>query len=93
MSDKIIECIVTKDDLDAPIQYDVAYEIENGDASKVNSFCVTILASDMSDPTDTAEVTTKANVKAKEIKDAWIDTLATVVTNSSVAIDGDVTLI
>lgn len=92
MADKINECVVTKDDQGVPLQYDVAYEVENGDASRTNNFCVTILASDMVDPTDTDEVTTLANAEALEIKTAWIATLTPVKTMENVAIDGDVTL-
>lgn len=89
MADKITSCVVTKDASDNPIQYDVAYEVESGE--KTNQYCITIKAEDMDDATDTAEVTSKANTAAKEIKDAWVADMVTV-TNADVAIDGDVTL-
>ena len=89
MADKITSCMVTKDSESNPIQYDVAYEVFSGE--KMNQFCITIKAEDMDDTADTDEVTTKANAKAKEIKDAWVAAMITV-TNDAVAIDGDVTL-
>ena len=89
MADKITSCTVTKDSDNNPMQYDVVYEVFSGE--KMNQFCISIKAEDMDDATDTAEVTTKANVKAKEIKDAWIAALVET-SNADVSIDGDVTL-
>lgn len=89
MADRIVACAVTKDVDENPVQYDVSYEVEHND--KTNSFCVTIPAEELTDATDTAEVKTKANVKAKAIKDAWIDSIK-VETSAAISIDGDVSL-
>ena len=96
MADKIVSCVVTKDDANVIVQYDVAYEVENGDASKKNSYCVVVKAEELTDASDLsgsdAEVLSIANPKAKAIKDAWLAALADV-TNADVAtVVGDVTL-
>jgi predicted nucleic acid-binding protein len=89
MADQITKCDVIKDSESNPIQYDVEYSVESG--SDTNTFCVVVLASEMTDSTDTDEVKTKANVKAKAVKDAWVADLA-IKTQADVAITGDVTL-
>lgn len=89
MSDKITACSKILDGVTI-VQYDVSYEVES-DANK-NSFCVTVLASEMTDPTDTDELETKANLKAKTIKDAWVATLPSKTSSEVSAVVGDVTL-
>lgn len=89
MSDKITSCNKILDGATIT-QYDVAYEVTSGDLA--NYFCVTILASDMTDPTDENEVKTKANAKAKEIKDAWVANLPSETAQPVVSVEGDVTL-
>jgi hypothetical protein len=88
MSDKILACNKILDGATV-MQYDISYEVESG-ANK-NQFCVTVLASEMTDSADTNEAKTKANVKAKVIKDAWVADLPEY-SQESVAINGDVTL-
>jgi len=96
MADKIVSCVKTKDDADVIIQYDVAYEVENGDASKKNSFCVVVKADELTDPSDIvasdAEVLSLANPKALAIKTAWLADLADVVNEDVSGVVGDVTL-
>ena len=89
MSDKITTCTKVLDGTDV-IQYDISYAVENG-ANK-NQFCVTVLGSEMDDPTDAAEAKTKANVKAKAIKDAWVADLPDYSAAAVESVVGDVTL-
>jgi len=73
MADEITACTKVLDDNDAVVQYDVVYKVEDpNDANRVNRFCVTILASEMTDPASATEAKTKANVKAAEIKTDWL---------------------
>jgi len=92
MADKIESCVVTKDDAEVVVQYDVSYSVENVDASKMNSFCVVVKADEMDDPDDTVEAKAKANVKAKVIKDAWIASLVEMTNENVESVVGDVTL-
>jgi len=68
MSDKITACNKIKVGGEIS-QWDFSFDVEHG--QKKNQFCVVILASEMTDPTDKAEAKTKAKVKAKAIKEAW----------------------
>lgn len=70
MADTITRCIKTSDENGDALQWDISYTVENN--SKINDFCVTILASELTNPESGSEVKTKANVKAKAIKDKWI---------------------
>ena len=70
MSDQILRCTASKDALDAVLQYTISYSVESD--SNVNTFCVDVIAKDMTDPSDLTEAVAKANVEAKKIKDAWI---------------------
>lgn len=49
--------------------WDVSYEVEKN--SLKNSFCVTVLKSEMTDPDSDTEARTLANTKAAAIKNAW----------------------
>ena len=69
MADQIVYLVVEKDGLTV-IKYSVTYEVVYEMLS--NSFCVTVRAEEMVDPTDQAEAIIKANVQAKVIKDDWI---------------------
>jgi hypothetical protein len=89
MSDKIIACNKVMDGTDV-IQYDLSYEVESG--GNKNQFCVVVLAEELTNPADTAEVETKANVKAKLIKDAWVVGLPAMVSTPVTDIVGDTTL-
>ena len=89
MSDKITTCTKTLDGTTV-IQYDVSYEVEY--QAYKNQFCVTVLAGEMTDPSDVEELETKANVKAKALKDAWIGDLPDYTSEEVSSIVGDVTL-
>lgn len=89
MADKITACNKILDG-ETITQYDVAYEVESN--GNVNEFCVTVLASELTDPTDADEVKTKANAKAKTIKDAWVADLPDYSAAPVETIVGDVTL-
>jgi hypothetical protein len=89
MADEILECVVTKDG-STVIQYDVAYKVTSGAA--VNQFCVVVRGDELTDPNDEVEVKTKANVKAKAIKDAWVADLPEYVNAPVEEIVGSVTL-
>ena len=82
MADEILKCDKILNEDDSVKQYDFSYRVE--DSGRVNSFCVTILASEMTDDEDEAEAKTKANVKAAAIKTSW---LAQPITSSEVVID------
>lgn len=89
MADEITQCNKVLDDSNAVTQYDFTYSVVDGE--KTNNFCVTILASEMTDPDDADEAKTKANVKAAAIKAAWV--AADVTTSEAVAsVVGSVTL-
>jgi hypothetical protein len=90
MSDKITQCNKTLDAEGNVVQYDVAYDVQS-DSNK-NQFCVTVLASEMSNPTDAEEAKIKANAKAKTIKDAWVSSLPGSTAAPVESIVGDVTL-
>lgn len=70
MADEITKCDKILNDDDSVRQYDFSYRLEN--AGKVNTFCVTVLASEMTDDEDEAEAKTKANVKAAAVKTTWL---------------------
>lgn len=70
MADEITKCDKILNEDTSVKQYDFSYRVE--DSGKVNTFCVTILASEMTDDEDEAEAKTKANVKAAAIKTAWL---------------------
>jgi len=89
MSDRITACTKVLEG-STVVQYDVSYEVESG-ANK-NQFCVVVLSSELTNPADTSEVETKANVKAKAIKDAWVADLPGYVTAPVEGIAGSVTL-
>lgn len=89
MADKITYCKKTMDGTTV-IQYDISYDVENGAAK--NQFCVTVLGSEMTDPTDATEAQTKANVKAKAIKDAWVADLPDYTSEEVASVVGDITL-
>lgn len=89
MADEITQCSKILDEGGAVVQYDFSYNVE--DSGRTNSFCVTVLASEMTTPTDEAEAKTKANTKASAIKTVWLD--QDVTTSADVAaVVGDVTL-
>jgi len=89
MADEILECAVTKDG-STVIQYDVSYRVTNN--GNVNQFMVVIKAEELTDANDIAEVKTKANVKAKAIKDAWVADLPEYSNAPIEAIVGEVSL-
>lgn len=89
MADEILECVATKEG-STVIQYDVAYKVMSGES--VNQFCVTILASELTNTTDLNEVKTKANIKAKAIKDAWVADLPEYATEDNPSVVGAVSL-
>lgn len=89
MSDKITACKKISDG-STVVQYDVSYEVESD--SSINQFSVTVLASEMTDPSDADEVEAKANIKAKAIKDAWVADLPNYTSSDVASIVGDVTL-
>lgn len=70
MADEITRCDKILNDDDSVRQYDFSYSVVDG--ARTNSFCVTVLASEMTDDEDEAEAKTKANVKAAAIKTAWL---------------------
>lgn len=89
MADIILKCDKILNEDSSVKQYDFSYEVE--DNGRINNFCVRVLASEMTDPTSATEAKTKANVKAKAIKDAWLD--MPVVSASAVnSVVGNVTL-
>lgn len=65
------------------VHWDISYEVEY--ENKKNSFCVTIPKSGMVTPTDIDEAKSKANIKAKLLKDAWIASLETLPITVSVS--------
>lgn len=92
MADEIKSCNKVLDEASAIVQYDFSYVVSDpDDANRVNNFCVTVSASEMTDPTDANEAKTKANTKAAAIKSAWLT--QEVGTSSDVpAVVGSVTL-
>ena len=62
--------------------WEFRYIVESND--QINQFCIRVTDDEMDDPTDEAEAKTKANVKAKAIKDAWVANLSTVPNNVAV---------
>jgi hypothetical protein len=70
MADEITKCDKILNEDDSIKQYDFSYRLE--ESGKVNTFCVTVLASEMTTPSSEAEAKTKANVKAAAIKTAWL---------------------
>lgn len=89
MADLITKCNKTLDG-ETVIQWDISYEVESG-ANK-NHFCVVVLPSEMTTPTSADEAKTKANVKAKAIKDAWVADLPEYANTPVESVLGDVTL-
>jgi len=90
MADQIVSCMATKSASNEIIQYDVSYEVESGENK--NSFCITVLASELDDVNDVNEVKTKANVKASAIKSDWVETLPGTSSIDVPDVAGDVTL-
>lgn len=90
MSDKITEFVQLKDADNNIVQYDVSYEVEHD--TLTNTFCVVVMASEMTTPSDVTEAKTKANAKASVIKAAWVDSLPAPTATSQDAQVGDVTL-
>lgn len=85
MADEIITCSKALDENEDVSQWDVSYKVvDPNDATRINSFCVTVLASEMTDPESLTEAKTKANVKASAKKTEW---LAQPTTSSEVVID------
>lgn len=74
MADQILQSTKCLNADSSPCHWEFTYDVVNGELH--NSFCVLVMAEEMTDPTDEAEAKTKANVKASEIKTAWIATLA-----------------
>jgi len=70
MSDEITKCDKIINSEDAVVRYDFSYRVE--DAGKENSFCVTVLTSEMNDASDSTEAKLRANVKAAAIRAAWL---------------------
>jgi hypothetical protein len=89
MSDKITQAVAIKDG-ETVVQYDISYDVYHD--GKANSFCVVVSAAEMTDPSDEAEAKTKANVKAKAIKDAWVAGLPGSVAESKEDMEGEVSL-
>ena len=78
LADEIIVCSKALDENDEVSQWDVSYKVvDPNDATRTNSFCVTVLASEMTDPTSLTEAKTKANVKASAKKTEWLAQPAT----------------
>lgn len=95
MADKIIQCVVRKDQNDQIERYNFNYEVESPtDETVKHTFLVSILASDMTNIFDENEAKTKANVLASMEKSNWLDTLNPVSENVDIlsSIIGDVTL-
>jgi hypothetical protein len=90
MADKILTCVVEKDALNNVIQYTVSYDVEYETAK--NNFCVGVKAEEMTDSSSQEEAITKANVKAKIIKDAWIAVLPSPISEVLIFEAQDVTL-
>ena len=89
MSDTITACTKIVDG-DTVIQWDISYEVESG--QNKNCFCVVVMPSEMTTPTDANEAKTKANVKAKAIKDAWVADLPEYTAAPVESVVGNVTL-
>lgn len=89
MADQIINCVATKDD-QVIIHYDVSYVVEYN--AILNSFCVVVKAEELEDASDLNEVKSKANAKAKVIKDAWIADLPDYSSEEKTSLAGEVTL-
>lgn len=92
MSDRIDSCAKELNEDSSVRQWSFSYTVESGDTPpRLNNFCVTVLASEMTTPTDEAEAKTKANTKASAIKTAWLAQDVTT-TAEVAAVVGDVTL-
>lgn len=92
MADQIVSCTKELNEDASVKQWTFSYSVESADTPpRVNTFCVTIPASEMTTATDENEAKTKANTKAAAIKSAW---LAQDVTTSAdvAAVVGTVTL-
>ena len=73
MADEIKNCNKIIDENNAIVSWDFSYTVSDpNDANRINNFCVTVLASEMTDPTDASEAKTKANAKASTIKTDWL---------------------
>lgn len=92
MSDRIRECVYTKNSENNCIQYDIAYEVEDpNDVTHTNSFCVTIRRKEMNDPMSVTEAISLANLKAAEIKLNWLE-MSRLTTHTELSVIGSVTL-
>ena len=69
MADQITTCVVEKENTTI-IKYIIGYIVKYEDF--INQFCIDINVEEMIDPTDQNEAISKANIKAKVIKDSWI---------------------
>lgn len=87
MSDIIIRCDKLKDVNGNTLQYNIVYEVENGDVR--HTFVVFIRTEEMSDAEDSAEAKTKANLVASVNKTKW---LATTSSEEITELAGPVTL-
>lgn len=95
MADRIIQCIVRKDQNDQIDRYNFNYEVEApNDATVRYTFLISILAGDMMNPFDESEARTKANVLASVEKSNWLDTLNPINENIDTlsSVTGEVTL-
>ena len=74
MSDQITQSTKCLNADSSSCHWEFSYSVESG-ANK-NNFCIVVTAEEMTDATSESEAKTKANVKAKVIKDAWVASLA-----------------
>lgn len=79
MADKITASTKELNSDNSINQWSFSYDVEYN--SKLNNFCVVVQAEEMTDPSSESEAKTKANIKAKIIKDAWIVDLADATSN------------
>lgn len=93
MSDKIVQCNVTKNESEEVVKYEFLYEVENPeDTTSKNTFCSVVTAEEMTDPDSETEAKAKANIKAAAIKSAWLDSLEPTTAEPVESVVGDVTL-
>lgn len=90
MADRIVVWNTLKDAEDNILQHEASYVVESD--TKENRFVVVVKASEMTDPADLTEAKTKANLKAKDIKDAWVAAMAEEILENQASQEGNVTL-
>lgn len=71
MADTITKCNKILNDDSSVQQWELTYQVE--DSGKKNEFCIVVKAADLTDPTSASEAKTKANIKAKVVKDTWLE--------------------